>query len=250
MALPGVPLQTAPKGELELAAENGTLTAAIRSALVAGDGHRTASVDFQTMELRIAAALSEDARLRAVVEAGDAHAAVARRLFETQTPTAKQRAIAKTVNFGVLYGMGGEGLARRLRIADEQARAFVSRWWDSFPAVRKLRQRLASEERRTLWGRRLPADNVPEHIALNHVIQGYGRDVFAAGLLALEDADLDQHLLLPMHDEYVLEVPDDWADEYTADIAACVRSRLGDIDLPVEATIGGHAWSTLSAGAP
>jgi DNA polymerase I-like protein with 3'-5' exonuclease and polymerase domains len=247
MALPGVPLQTAPKGELELASENGTPSAAIRSALVADDGHWTASVDFQTMELRIAAALSEDARLCAVVAAGDAHTAVARRLFGTRVPTAKQRAIAKTVNFGVLYGMGGEGLARRLRIADEQARAFVYRWWDSFPAVRKLRDRLAGEERRTLWGRRLPAEDVPVHIALNHVIQGYGRDVFAAGLLALEDAGLDQHLLLPMHDEYVLQLLDAWASEYAADVADCVRSRLGEVELSVEAAVGGRAWSSLTS---
>jgi DNA polymerase-1 len=246
MALPGVPLQTAPKGELELASENGTLTAAIRSALVAGDDHVTASVDFQTMELRIAAALSGDARLCAVVEAGDAHTAVARRLFDTDTPTGKQRAVAKTTNFGLLYGMGAEGLASRLRISEEQARAFAKRWWEAFPAVRKLRERLASEERRTLWGRRLPADDVPEHIALNHVIQGYGRDVFAAGLLALEDAGLDQYLLLPMHDEYVLRLPDDWAGEYAADVADCVRSRLAEVELPVEATVGAGAWSTLT----
>jgi DNA polymerase-1 len=201
------------------------------------------------MELRIVAALSEDARLRAVVEAGDGHTAVARRLFDTKTPTAKQRAIAKTVNFGVLYGMGGEGLARRLRIADEQARAYVSRWWATFPAVRKLRDRVAHEERRTLWGRRLPHDDVPEYIALNHVIQGYGRDLFAAGLLALEDAGLDRHLLLPMHDEYVLALPADDAEQLAAEIAARVRSRLGDVELPVDTTIGGRSWASLGASA-
>jgi DNA polymerase I-like protein with 3'-5' exonuclease and polymerase domains len=241
-----VPLQTAPKGELELASENGTLAAAIRPALVADEGNVTAGVDFQTMELRVAAALSEDARLRAVVAAGDAHAAIARRLFDTRTPTAKQRAIAKTVNFGVLYGMGGEGLARRLRIADEQARAFVSRWWESFPAVRKLRDRLAGEERRTLWGRRLPGDDVPEHIALNHVIQGYGRDVFAAGLLALEDADLDQHLLPPLHDEYVLQLPAHSAETLAGEISALVRSELNGVQLPVGASIGSRSWASIT----
>jgi DNA polymerase I-like protein with 3'-5' exonuclease and polymerase domains len=245
MSLPGVPLQTAPKGELELAAKNGRFTAAIRSALVAGDNNVTCSVDFQTMELRIAAALSEDARLRAVIQAGDAHTAVARRLFDTKAPTAKQRAVAKTVNFGVLYGMGGEGLARRLRIPDEQARAFVSRWWESFPAVRKLRERLAGEDRRTLWGRPLPRNGVPAHVALNHVIQGYGRDVFAAGLLALEDAGLDEHLLLPLHDEYVLALPSDHANELATDIARHVSFRLDEIELSVEATVGQRAWSSI-----
>jgi DNA polymerase I-like protein with 3'-5' exonuclease and polymerase domains len=250
MSLPGVPLQTAPKGELELAAENGTLTAAIRSALVAGDGELTASVDFTTMELRIAAALSADVRLRAVVDAGDAHTAVAKRLFQTETPTAKQRATAKTVNFGVLYGMGGEGLARRLRIADEQARRFVARWWDSFPAVRKLRDRLAGEERRSLWGRLLPNENVPEHIALNHVIQGYGRDIFCDGLLALEDAGFDERLLLPLHDEYVLRLAPDGAVDAAREISSLVASRLGDVELPVEATIGAATWASVAGAEP
>jgi DNA polymerase-1 len=247
MSLPGVPLQTAPKGELALARENGTLSAAIRSALVADADHVTGSIDFTTMELRIAAALSGDTRLRAVVEAGDAHAAVARSLFKTETPTANQRAAAKTVNFGVLYGMGGEGLARRLKIADDQARAFVARWWDAFPAVRRLRERLAREERTSLWGRRLPSENVPAHIALNHVIQAYGRDVFAQGLLALEDASADDRLLLPLHDEYVLTLDEGSATGDAEEIARLVRSRLGAVDLPVETNLGGRSWASVGA---
>jgi DNA polymerase-1 len=245
MSLPDVPLQTVPKGELELASANGTVAAAVRGALVADEGQVCAGVDFETMELRLAAALSCDARLRAVVEQGDAHMQVARFLFDTKTPTRKQRALAKTVNFGVLYGMGGAGLAKRLRIEEEEARAFISRWWDRFRAVRHFRDRIAREERRSLWGRRLPHDGVPDHIALNHVIQAYGRDVFCAGLHALEDAGLDQHLLLPLHDEYVLALPADGAAELAAEIAGHVRSRLGEIELPVEANLGGRSWASV-----
>jgi DNA polymerase-1 len=246
MSLRDVPLQTMPKGELELTGENGTIVgAAVRGALVADDGLVCAGVDFETMELRLAAALSGDARLRAVVERGDAHTQVARFLFDTKTPTRKQRALAKTVNFGVLYGMGAAGLAKRLRIDEQEARAFVSRWWDRFPAVRHFRVRVAREERRSLWGRRLPQDGVPDHIALNHVIQGYGRDVFCAGLLALEDAGLDQHLLLPLHDEYVLALPANGADELAAEIAGRVRGRLGETELPVETRIGGRSWASV-----
>jgi DNA polymerase-1 len=245
MSLPGVPLQTAPKGELELGGGDGSITAAVRSALVAEEGNVTAGVDFSTMELRIAAALSGDARLRQAVEQGDAHVAVAKRLFDTARPTAKQRAAAKTVNFGVLYGMGGDGLARRLKITDDQARAFVDRWWQAFPAVRKLRERLAREERVSLWGRRLPADDVPPHIALNHVIQGYGRDIFAAGLLALDDAGADAHLLLPLHDEYVLQLDRATAADDAEEIARLVQSRLREVELPVETSIGSRSWASV-----
>jgi hypothetical protein len=97
MSLLNVPLQTAPKGELVLAGGNGNVPAAVRGALVADDGNVCGSVDFTAMELRIAAGLSGDQHLRAVVEAGDAHAAAARLLFETGAPTSKQRALAKTI---------------------------------------------------------------------------------------------------------------------------------------------------------
>jgi DNA polymerase-1 len=246
MTLPDVPLQTLPRGELVLQSENGSVSAAVRGALVADEGSVVAGIDFEQMELRLAAALSGDWRLRQAVEQGDAHAAVASRLFRTETPSEKQRRAAKVVNFGVLYGMGGEGLARRLGISAEDAHRFVSRWWDAFPSVRTLRSRLAHEERHSLWGRRLPAD-VPEHMALNHVIQAYGRDVFAAGLLALEDAGLDEHLLLPLHDEYVLELPAGRSHELGAEIAGHVRSRLADVELPVDVTIGGRSWASVGA---
>jgi DNA polymerase-1 len=87
------------------------------------------------IELRAGAVLSEDLRLRQAVEQGDAHTAIAMRLLNTAQPTRKQRAIAKTVNFAVLSGMGGEGLAHRLQITETDARAFVDRWWEAFPAV-------------------------------------------------------------------------------------------------------------------
>ena len=116
--------------------------------------------------------------------------------------------------------------------------------------MRKLRERLASEERRSLWGRLLPHDDVPEHIALNHVIQGYGRDVFAAGLLALEDAGLDELLLLPLHDEYVLRLPADRADELVREIAALVSSRLDEVELPAGHALGRRSWASVNKETP
>jgi DNA polymerase family A len=125
-----------------------------------------------------AAALSQDAGLIAAVEAGDAHLAIAKTLFNATEPTAKQRALAKTVNFGVLYGMGAPGLARRLHVNPTEARSFLNAWWERFPALRRYRDRVSLEERRSPWGRLLPHENVPTHIALNPVIQATGRDIF------------------------------------------------------------------------
>jgi DNA polymerase-1 len=249
MSLPNVPLQTAPKGELVLARENGNVAAAVRGALVADEGNVCGSVDFTTMELRIAAGLSGDEQLRQVVEAGDAHAATARLLFDTKQPTKKQRALAKTVNFGVLYGMGAAGLAGRLGIGEEAARSLVSRWWRRFGTLRRFRDRVAREERRSLWGRPLPQLDIPDHIAINHVIQATGRDVFCAGLLALEDAGLDAHLLLPLHDEYVLQLPAESADEVADEITRAVAARIDEVELPVESTVGARSWASVGAAA-
>ena len=90
-----------------------------------------------------------------------------------------------------------------------------------------------------------PDQDVPEHIALNHVIQGYGRDVFAAGLLALEDAGLDERLLLPLHDEYVLRLPADTAAPSCEEIARLVAAKLGEVELPVEWAVGGRSWASV-----
>ena len=160
MMLPGVPLQTAPKGELALASANGTLTAAIRAALVTGEHEVTGSVDFTTMELRIAAGLSEDARLTAVVEAGDAHLAVARRLFETRSrprnngPSRRPSTSGSSTGWAAKGSPAGSGSRRR---RPGVRRPLV----EAFPAVRKLRERLADEERTSLWGRRLPGRTCP-----------------------------------------------------------------------------------------
>jgi hypothetical protein len=113
-------------------------------------------------------------------------------------------------------------LAARLRIEEQHAAAFIARWWVRFPAVRALRDPLADKPRLTPWGRCLPNQDDPAHIRLNHLVQGSGRDVFCAGLLAIEDAGLDDRLPLPLHDEYVLHVPNDTAEE-----AAAAGRRLG-----------------------
>jgi DNA polymerase I-like protein with 3'-5' exonuclease and polymerase domains len=118
-----------------------------------------------------------------------------------------------------------------------------------FAALRRFRDRVAREQRLSLWGRPLPRENVPDHIALNHVIQASGRDVFCDGLLALEDLGLDEHLLLPLHDEYVLQLPAGDATETARAITDAVSARIGDVELPVESTIGARSWASVGAAA-
>jgi DNA polymerase I-like protein with 3'-5' exonuclease and polymerase domains len=141
--------------------------------------------------------------------------------------------------------MGASGLAARLGIEQARAADFIDRWWQRFPAVRVLRDSIADEPRLTPWGRRLPDRNVPDHIRLNHLVQGSARDIFCDGLLALEDAGLDEHLLLPLHDELVIAVPEDTAEYAAAAIADLVRSELDGVNLPVSWKVGGRSWASV-----
>jgi DNA polymerase I-like protein with 3'-5' exonuclease and polymerase domains len=240
MAISGAALQTIPNA-IELGAER-ERRLAIRDALVADPGHVVGSVDFTAMELRLAAGLSGDPVLRAVVESGDPHTAVARELFSTTTPTVRQRAIAKTTNFGVMYGMQCHTLAQRLGVSTAEAQRFLNAWWQRFPVLKRYAAEISDDDR-TPWGRRLPVD-VPHYAKLNHRIQASGRDIFAAGLLRLEDADLVDHLVLPLHDEYVLALPELLAGPFVERTAALVGNELGGVPLPVEAHVGGRSWGS------
>ena len=241
MAISGVPLQTAPK-EIEPGDDlDGSSRLAVRDVLVADPGYVVGSVDYRAMELRLAAGLSRDGALRAVVEAGDPHAEVARALFGAE-PTARQRDIAKTVNFAAMYGMQAHGLALRLGISHGQAQAFLDSWWARFPQLQCYATQLSDNDR-SPWRRRLPVD-AARHAKLNHRIQAAGRDVFCAGLLRLEDHGLVDHLALPLHDEYVLTVPEHEAHALVAQVAATVSNALGGVALPVNENIGGRSWGS------
>ena len=223
MAISGVPLQTAPK-EIEL---DGDLDAkgrlAVRDVLVADAGCVVGSIDYRAMELRLAAGLSGDGALRAVVEAGDPHLEVARALFKRRADIADSAASQRQSTSQRCTGCSrtgsrsgsGSRSGRRSRSSTRGGRA-----------SRELQRYAAelSDDDRSPWGRRLPID-ARRHAKLNHRIQAAGRDIFCAGLLRLEDAGLVDHLVLPLHDEYVLTVPEDEAHELVARAAAIVEQR-------------------------
>ena len=202
----------------------------IRRAFVAAPGHRFLVADYSQIELRILAHLSGDPGLVEAFENDmDIHTATAARVagVDPSEVTSDSRRRAKVINFGLLYGMEAYGLAQRLGVTRDEATAHIDAYFDQFPEVRSFMQGIVDEARSTgytttLLGRRrylpeLASSNfrnrqMGERMALNAPIQGSAADIIKKAMVELErelrSAHLASEMLLQVHDELVIEVPD------------------------------------------
>jgi len=210
---------------------------AIRRAFVAAPGHSFLVADYSQIELRILAHLSGDPGLVEAFERDlDIHTATAARVAGV-SPTEidpDQRRRAKMINFGLLYGMEAFGLAQRLEIDREEAQGHIDAYFARFPEVRDFMDGMVEDARiagytTTLLGRRryLPELASPnfrdrqmgERMALNAPIQGSAADIIKKAMIVLDAALAERQrsarLLLQIHDELVLEVPDEDLEEIT-----------------------------------
>ena len=204
----------------------------IRKAFVAGAGQLLLAVDYNQIELRVLAHMSEDEALMAAFHEGqDIHRATASAVFDVPLAQvdASQRDLAKRVNFGLMYGMGANRLARTSQMTFEEADAFITRYFERLPRVRSYiqeTQRRAQEtgELRTLFGRlgdfgALKRPDVNRRhtqsllrVAINFPIQGSAADIMKMAMLAvharIREEKLRAKMLLQVHDELVFEVPE------------------------------------------
>ncbi|HTH95240.1 MAG TPA: DNA polymerase I, partial [Rhodocyclaceae bacterium] len=203
----------------------------IRSAFIAAPGCKIVSADYSQIELRIMAHLSDDERLLQAFKTGeDVHRATAAEIFGI-TPlevASEQRRAAKVINFGLIYGMSAFGLARELDLERSAAQAYMERYFARYPGVARYMEETRQVARdkgyvETVFGRRLwlpdiKASNVgrrqgAERAAINAPMQGTAADLIKLAMLAvqrwLDEKQLKTKLILQVHDELVLEVPED-----------------------------------------
>ncbi|MDQ3822304.1 MAG: DNA polymerase I [Actinomycetota bacterium] len=202
----------------------------IRSAFVAEPGCRLLSADYSQIELRILAHVSGEPKLREAFERGeDIHTATAAEVLgvEPAQLTTAQRSIAKMINFGIVYGISSFGLSENLEIPREEAQAYIDTYLARFPHVQDFIQRTierATEDgyATSLLGRRrlvpeLRARNrqtrgLGERVAVNFVMQGSNADIIKVAMVAihrrLREEGRRARLVLQVHDELLLEVPD------------------------------------------
>ncbi|RMD82065.1 MAG: DNA polymerase I, partial [Chloroflexi bacterium] len=202
----------------------------IRRAFVAAPGHRFVAADYSQIELRVLAHISGDENLIAAFQQGlDIHAATASRLFGVAPDQVdkNQRRVAKTVVFGVIYGISAFGLAQRLGIERDLARQLIDNLFAQFPGIRQyIDQTLAFGRQhgyvQTLFGRRRVMEDLrasgarraaAEREAINAPIQGTAADIMKIAMVnvhrALRERGLRTRLLLQVHDELIAEAPEE-----------------------------------------
>jgi DNA polymerase I len=236
----------------------------VRACFVAEKGARLLSADYSQVELRVLAHVADEEVLKEIFRAGDdVHAATAAEVFNVSREEIDvgQRSKAKMVNFGIVYGLTGFGLADRLNIPRKEGEEFVARYLERFPAVRAFREQVveqAAEEGyvTTLMGRRRPIPELRsanpntrrlgERLAVNTVIQGTAADIIKVAMVrcqaALGEAGTKTRLVLQIHDELLFEGPPDEMDD-AAELVRRAMCGAAQLDPPLVVDIGiGQDW--------
>jgi DNA polymerase-1 len=236
----------------------------IRQAFIAPPDHVLMAADYSQIELRIMAHLSGDeGLLAAFAEDRDVHQATAAEVFGAPLAevTADQRRLAKTINFGLIYGMSPFGLARNLGIDRGAAQTYVERYFQRYPGVRRFMDDTRQQARdrgfvETVYGRRLYLPDIrsgnaqtrqyAERSAINAPMQGTAADIIKRAMIAVDAwcarEDVPARLIMQVHDELVLEVRSDAVER----VREAVRERMtsaAELRVPLRVDIGtGANW--------
>ncbi|MGH8755162.1 MAG: DNA polymerase, partial [Burkholderiales bacterium] len=236
----------------------------IREAFIAPPGHRIVSADYSQIELRIMAHISRDANLlKAFATGEDIHRATAAEIFGI-TPKevgAEQRRYAKVINFGLIYGMSAFGLASQLGIERAAAQLYMERYFARYPGVADYMQRtreLAKQQGfvETVLGRRLWLPEInssngarrqgAERAAINAPMQGTAADLIKLAMIAvhgwLDQKRLKAKLIMQVHDELVLEVPQNELESIKSDLPR-LMCGVAELNVPLVVDVGiGPNW--------
>ncbi len=238
----------------------------IRTAFVATPGHKLVALDYSQIELRILAHIAGIDSLKQAFRDGlDIHAMTASQMFgvplDQMTPDVRRK--AKAINFGVIYGISGFGLARNLRIPRAEAQAFIDTYFERFPGIRAYMDATVEFAKKhgrveTLFGRRIhtpeintrgPGAGFAKRAAINAPIQGTAADIIRRAMIRVPDAirDLPAQMLLQVHDELVFEVAEGAVDETIARVRAVMEGAahpLVHLDVPLVVDAGvGDSWA-------
>jgi DNA polymerase I len=236
----------------------------IREAFIAPEGSRIVSADYSQIELRIMAHLSEDeGLLRAFARGEDIHRATAAEVFGVapEAVSSEQRRYAKVINFGLIYGMSAFGLASQLNIERSAAQQYIDLYFARYPGVKNYMDSTRQQAREqgyveTVFGRRLWLPEInganamrrqgAERAAINAPMQGTAADLIKLAMIAvqhwLEKEKLQTRLIMQVHDELVLEVPQDEIPEVRRKLRE-LMCHVAELKVPLEVGLGeGGNW--------
>lgn len=237
---------------------------AIREAFIARPGYVLVDADYSQIELRVLAHMSEDQTMRsAFLEGQDIHARTAAEVYGVplEEVTPQMRSAAKAVNFGIVYGISDFTLAKNISATRQEARAFIQRYFARYPGVKRFMDeavRLGHERgyAQTLSGRRrylpeLASGNFNvrafgERCAMNSPIQGTAADIIKLAMIAVDEAlrreDLKAKLILQVHDELIVESPQEEVERVRTLVRSCMEGVM-DLSVPLKTDISvGRNW--------
>ena len=237
----------------------------IREAFLPRDGWVLVDADYSQIELRLMAHFSGDeAMIEAFTQGQDIHARTASEIFEVALDevTPELRSRAKAVNFGLIYGISGFGLARNTGVTRSEAKDFIDRYFRRYPGVKRFMDEAVNEGQQrgwavTLMGRRryLPelqskqaaVREFGKRAAMNTPIQGTAADIIKAAMVSVEDRlrseNMQSRLILQVHDELILECPPEEAERASDLLKSCMEQVI-QLRVPLEAEVHqGRNWA-------
>ncbi len=231
----------------------------VREAFIAKPGCRIISADYSQIELRIMAHISQDSGLlQAFRDGKDIHRATAAEVFgvEPDSVTPEQRRMAKVINFGLIYGMSAFGLAQNLGIERRTASHYIEEYFARYPGVARYMQETRTKAHaqgyvETAFGRRLWLPDIlssrpavragAERAAINAPMQGTAADLIKKAMVSLDrwlkEKKLESRLILQVHDELILEVPEDEVELVKKELPVIMQSAA-ELSVPLLAEVG------------
>ena len=239
-----------------------TLGKEVRDAFIAKDGYKLVSIDYSQIELRLLAHFSQDAALKeAFLNCEDIHMTTAIKLFGDKAKD--KRNIAKSINFGLLYGMGPKKLSLEIGVSQNEAKEIIKSYFETFPTVKSYLESIQEDAKdkgyvKTLLGRKRMFDydgaNGMQKAAIlresvNTVFQGSAADLIKLSMLqiskTIEQNSLDCNMLLQIHDELIFEIQEDVATKLSQEFADIMSSTY-ELEVPLECSVAiGDSWGEL-----
>lgn len=231
----------------------------VRDGFVASEGYSFVGIDYSQIELRLLAHYSEDKELLDAFNNDlDIHTQTAIKLFG-EDEAKEKRGIAKSINFGLLYGMGARKLSQTLGISQAEAKGYIENYFKSFSTVKEYLKSISDSAKElgyvdTLLGRRRYFDwknangmQIPmyEREAVNTRFQGSASDLIKLSMLKIQNELKDSKMLLQIHDELIFEVKEEYAEEFAQKVATIMKN-IYDLKVKLDVSVSiGKNWGEL-----
>jgi DNA polymerase-1 len=237
MSVSNPPLQQLPKNDWR-----------IRACLIPDDNMQMASIDYANVEVRVMAYLANEPKLiQAFVDGVDIHNSVAAQLYGNDFSPA-QRSMAKSTVFGKVYGGGVKVLAATAGVSELEAKKASDKLSRAYPRLQRWAKNLIEKSKVTqktvvtVTGRRLPIYRHHEYVITNHITQSTAADLLKAALAILEDKGLAHHVVMVIHDEFLIQADAEQIEEVTEAIRNAMQTQLGPVPITADVEFCGSSW--------